>query len=177
MSAVSAATHAPAPRCAKLRAAALQAGKDTQYSATQAADGITQLSKAGVSTANILGGGLKGALSLAAAGQIDVGEAAETAASAMTQFKLSGDQVPHVADLLAAAAGKAQGSVHDMGYGAEPVGPGRLPVRAVDRGHHRRAGGVRQRRPDRLRRRHVVQDDVAGDGQPESATQALMDRT
>jgi TP901 family phage tail tape measure protein len=33
----------------------------------------------------------------------------------MTQFKLSGNQVPHVADLLAAAAGKAQGSVHDMG--------------------------------------------------------------
>jgi TP901 family phage tail tape measure protein len=115
MSAVSAATHAPKGELDQLRAAALQAGKDTQYSATQAADGITELSKAGVKTADILGGGLKGALSLAAAGQLSVGEAAETAASAMTQFKLSGDQVPHVADLLAAAAGKAQGSVHDMG--------------------------------------------------------------
>lgn len=114
MSAVAAATHAPASQIAMLRAAAIQAGKDTQYSATEAADGITELSKAGVSTAAILGGGLKGALSLAAAGQISVGEAAETAASAMTQFKLSGDQVPHVADLLAAGAGKAQGSVHDM---------------------------------------------------------------
>lgn len=99
----------------KLRAAALQAGKDTAFSATQAADGITELSKAGVSTADVLGGGLKGALSLAAAGQLSVGEAAETAASAMTQFKLKGDQIPHVADLLAAGAGKAQGSVHDMG--------------------------------------------------------------
>jgi hypothetical protein len=47
-----------------------------------------------VSTANILGGGLKGALSLAAAGQIDVGEAAEIAASAMTQFRLSGQGRP-----------------------------------------------------------------------------------
>jgi TP901 family phage tail tape measure protein len=115
MSAVSAATHAPKAEMDQLRAAALQAGKDTMYSATQAADGVTELAKAGVSTANILGGGLKGALSLAAAGQLDVGEAAETAASAMTQFNLSGDQVPHIADLLAAAAGKAQGSVHDMG--------------------------------------------------------------
>jgi TP901 family phage tail tape measure protein len=115
MSAVAAATHAPKDQIDQLRAAAIQAGKDTQYSATEAADGITELSKAGVSTASILGGGLKGALSLAAAGQLSVGEAAETAASAMTQFKLSGDQVPHVADLLAAAAGKAQGSVHDMG--------------------------------------------------------------
>lgn len=115
MSAVSAATHASQGDLEQLRAAALQAGKDTAFSATEAADGITELSKAGVSTADVLNGGLKGALSLAAAGQISVGEAAETAASAMTQFKLKGDQIPHVADLLAAGAGKAQGSVHDMG--------------------------------------------------------------
>jgi hypothetical protein len=94
MSAVSAATHANTQDMAALRAAALQAGKDTQYSATEAAKGITELSKAGVSTADVLGGGLKGALSLAAAGQLDVGEAAETAASAMTQFKLKGDAGP-----------------------------------------------------------------------------------
>ncbi len=114
MSAVSAATHASQGDLEQLRKAALQAGKDTQYSATEAANGITELSKAGVSTADVLGGGLKGALALAAAGQIDVADAAETAASAMTIFKLKGDQIPHVADLLAAAAGKAQGSVADM---------------------------------------------------------------
>jgi TP901 family phage tail tape measure protein len=122
MSAVSAATHASAGDMAQLRQAAIQAGKDTQYSATGAADAITELAKAGVSTANILGGGLKGALDLAAAGQLDVGEAAGTAASAMTQFGLSGNQVPHIADLLAAAAGKAQGSVHDMGYALNQSG-------------------------------------------------------
>jgi TP901 family phage tail tape measure protein len=122
MSAVSAATHASSKDIEALRNAALQAGKDTQFSATQAADGITELSKAGVSTADVLNGGLKGALSLAAAGQLSVGEAAETAASAMTQFKLKGDQVPHVADLLAAAAGKAQGSVHDMGFALNQSG-------------------------------------------------------
>lgn len=122
MSSVSAATHAPKAEIAQLRAAALQAGKDTMYSATEAADGITQLAKAGVSTANILNGGLKGALSLAAAGQLDVGDAAEIAASAMTQFKLSGDQIPHVADLLAAGAGKAQGSVQDIGMALNQSG-------------------------------------------------------
>lgn len=115
MSAVSAATHASTSDLEQLRKAALQAGKDTSFSATEAADGITELSKAGVSTADVLKGGLRGALSLAAAGQISVAEAAETAASAMTQFKLKGDKIPHVADLLAAGAGKAQGSVHDMG--------------------------------------------------------------
>lgn len=115
MSAVSAATHASAKDMDLLRTAALKAGADTQYSATQAAQGIEELSKAGVNTADILNGGLKGALSLAAAGGLDVAEAAETAASAMTQFKLKGSEVPHIADLLAAGAGKAQGSVHDMG--------------------------------------------------------------
>ena len=115
MSAVSAATHASAADLELLRKAALEAGKDTAFSATEAAQGITELSKAGIKTSDILRGGLAGALDLAAAGELSVGEAAETAASAMTQFQLSGKDVPHVADLLAAAAGKAQGSVHDMG--------------------------------------------------------------
>jgi TP901 family phage tail tape measure protein len=122
MSAVSAATHASAKDMEQLRQAALEAGKDTQYSATQAADAITELSKAGVATADVLGGGLDGALDLAAAGQIDVAEAAETAASAMTQFKLKGRDIPHVADLLAAAAGKAQGTVHDMSAALNQAG-------------------------------------------------------
>lgn len=115
MSSVAAATHAPAEEMAALRDAAIEAGAKTAFSAKEAAQGIEELAKAGVSTSDILGGGLDGALSLAAAGAIDVGEAAETAASAMTQFKLSGSDVTHVADLLAAGAGKAQGGVSDLG--------------------------------------------------------------
>ena len=98
----------------KLRDAAIQAGADTAFSATEAANGIENLAKAGVSANDILGGGLKGALDLAAAGQISVADASETAASAMTQFNLTGADVPHIADLLAAGAGKAQGEVGDM---------------------------------------------------------------
>ncbi len=122
MSAVSAATHATAKDMDRLRAAALQAGKDTSFSATEAAQGIEELAKAGVTTSAILSGGLKGALDLAAAGGLDVAEAAEIAASAMTQFQLDGGKVPHIADLLAAAAGKAQGSVHDMGMALNMAG-------------------------------------------------------
>jgi TP901 family phage tail tape measure protein len=122
MSAVSAATKASAQDMDRLREAALQAGKDTSFSATEAAQGIEELAKAGVSTAAVLGGGLRGALDLAAAGNLSVAEAAEIAASAMTQFKLGGGEVPHIADLLAAAAGKAQGSVHDMGMALSQAG-------------------------------------------------------
>ena len=122
MSQVAAASGASTNELNNLRDAAVKAGADTQYSATEAANAITELSKAGVSTADILGGGLAGALNLAAAGQMDVAEAAETAATAMTQFKLKGDQVNHVADLLAAGAGKAQGSVSDMGMALKQAG-------------------------------------------------------
>jgi TP901 family phage tail tape measure protein len=122
MSGVGAATRANAAEMEQLRQATLQAGKDTQYSATRAAQATTELAKAGVATSDILGGGLDGALDLAAAGQLDVAEAAETAASAMVQFKLKGKDIPHIADLLAAAAGKAQGTVHEMGQALNQAG-------------------------------------------------------
>jgi TP901 family phage tail tape measure protein len=122
MSAAGAATRATGSDLLALREAAIQAGADTQYSATEAAQAITEMGKAGVSTADILGGGLNGALALAAAGQLDVAEAAGIASVAMTQFKLSGDQLPHVADLLAAGAGKAMGSVEDLGMALNQAG-------------------------------------------------------
>lgn len=97
-----------------LRAAAIKAGADTKFSATEAAQGEEALAKAGVSAKDVLGGGLTGALSLAAAGNQSVADSAETAASAMVQFGLSGKDVPHIADLLAQGAGTAKGEVSDM---------------------------------------------------------------
>lgn len=114
MSAVQAATHETEANMDLLRDAAIDAGARTVYSATEAAQAIEELSKAGISTADVLSGALDGALDLAAAGNIAVADAAEIAASAMTQFGLSGREVGHVADLLAAGAGKAQGGVEEM---------------------------------------------------------------
>jgi TP901 family phage tail tape measure protein len=123
MSAAAAATDTTGAALDALRAAAIKAGNDTQFSATDAAKAITEMGKAGVSTADILGGGLTGALSLAAAGQLDVGAAGEIAATALNQFNLAGKDLPHVADLLAAGAGKAQGSVTDLSTALNYVGP------------------------------------------------------
>lgn len=122
MSEVQSSTHETSANMDLLREAAIVAGADTSFSAKEAAKGIDELAKAGVSTKDILGGGLTGALSLAAAGSLEVGDAAEIAASALTQFKLSGDKVPHLADLLAAGAGKAQGSVKDLGMALNQTG-------------------------------------------------------
>jgi TP901 family phage tail tape measure protein len=114
MSAAAAATTTQTKTLGKLREAAIQMGADTVFSATEAAQGITELGKAGVSTKDILSGGLAGALNLAAAGELGVGEAAEYTATTLNQFGLKGTQASHVADLLAAGAGKAQGEVRDM---------------------------------------------------------------
>lgn len=122
MSKVRAATHETAANMNRLRDAALEAGARTVFSATEAAGAEEALAKAGVSTADILGGALNGALDLASAGELDVADAAEVAATAMTQFKLSGKDVPHIADLLAAGAGKAQGEVSDMAQALKQAG-------------------------------------------------------
>ncbi|WP_091226810.1 phage tail tape measure protein [Microbacterium sp. 3J1] len=114
MSNVQAATHETAANMDLLRQAALDAGESTVFSATEAAQAIEELSKAGVSTADILSGGLTGALDLAAAGGVGVAEAAGIAATALKQFNLNGSDMAHVADLLAAGAGKAMGDVTDL---------------------------------------------------------------
>lgn len=114
MSNVQAATHESVSNMGLLRQAALDAGEATVFSATESAQAIEEMAKAGVSTADILNGGLNGALDLAAAGGLDVATAAGIAATALKQFNLQGSDMAHVADLLAAGAGKAMGDVTDL---------------------------------------------------------------
>lgn len=123
MSNVQAATGETSANMGLLRDAAIEAGASTVFSATEAAGAIEELAKAGVSTADILGGALKGSLDLAAAGQLGVARAAEITSTALNQFGLTGDQASHVADVLAAGAGKAMGSVDDLAQGLKFVGP------------------------------------------------------
>jgi TP901 family phage tail tape measure protein len=123
MSFVQAATHESTENMGLLRDAALDAGASTVFSAAEAANAIEELAKAGVSTADILGGALQGSMDLAAAGGLGVARAAEISATALQQFSLDGDQASHVADVLAAGAGKAMGSVDDLANGLKFVGP------------------------------------------------------
>lgn len=123
MSAVQASTHKSAGNMDLLRQAALDAGASTVYSATEAAQAIEELAKAGVTTADILGGGLAGSLDLAAAGGLSVARAAEITATSLNQFGLDGANAAQVADVLAAGAGKAMGSVEDLASGLKFVGP------------------------------------------------------
>ena len=115
MSTVQANTGATSAQLDQLRAAAIEAGASTVYSATDSADAINDLGKAGMSVTDILTGGLSGALNLAASDGMAVGDAAEYMANALSMFHLKGSQASQVADTLAAGAGKAVGNVSDFG--------------------------------------------------------------
>lgn len=123
MSNVKAATHESSENMGLLREAALEAGASTVFSATEAAGAIEELAKAGISTSDIMKGALSGSLDLAAAGELGVARAAEITSTALNQFGLDGSKASHVADVLAAGAGKAMGSVEDLANGLKFVGP------------------------------------------------------
>lgn len=115
MSKVGAVAEASAEDMKKLRDAAIDAGRATVFSAADAAQAEAELAKAGVSAADILGGALRGSLDLAAAGQLDLAQAAEISAQAMNVFGLKGQDVSHIADVLAAGANKSAADIDDLG--------------------------------------------------------------
>lgn len=115
MSKVAAVTNATSVEQDKLAKAALEAGKSTVFSATEAADAQAELAKAGVTVSEIMGGALKGSLDLAAAGGLDLAKSAEIAAQAMNIFDKSGQDVGHIADVLTAGANKSAAGVDDLG--------------------------------------------------------------
>ena len=115
MSGVGAVANASAGELESLRDAALKAGADTVFSASEAATAQAELVKAGVSVSDTLGGALTGSLSLAAAGQLELADAATISAQAMNIFELGGQDVSHIADVLAAGANKSAADVGQLG--------------------------------------------------------------
>jgi TP901 family phage tail tape measure protein len=101
---------------------AMRLGEKFGMSSVEVVGAATALQKAGVSTADILGGALSGALSIAASDAMSLADAAEIASIAMTQFGLAGKDVPHVADLLATGAAEAVGDVKDLGWALRQSG-------------------------------------------------------
>lgn len=110
-------SNASGEEMAKLKQLALDLGAETKYSAKEAASGIEELMKAGLSTEQVLNGGLKGALSLAAAGEIELKDAAEIASTALNAFKKDALSVGDAADILAGAANASATDVGELKYG------------------------------------------------------------
>lgn len=105
----------------ELQKLAITMGADTKYSATEAAQGIEELIKAGVSVQDVLGGGLDGALSLATAGELELADAAEIASTALNAFKADAISVNDAADILAGAANASATSVSELKFSLSAV--------------------------------------------------------
>lgn len=100
-----------------MRTLALKFGKDTIFSATEAAEAISELAKAGMDSAQIAGGALDATLQLAAAGQMEFGEAAKVTAQAIKAFRLEAEDATGVADALAGAASNSVATVEGLAEG------------------------------------------------------------
>ncbi|RDU35482.1 phage tail tape measure protein [Neobacillus piezotolerans] len=106
---------------AELEKLAIVMGADTKYSALEAAQGIEELVKAGVSITDVLKGGLEGALNLATAGELQLADAAEIASTALNAFKADSISVSKAADILAGAANASATSVSEMKFSLSAV--------------------------------------------------------
>lgn len=101
---------------------ALEMGAKTSFSASQAAEAIEQLGSAGFSASEIIGGGLEGALNLAAAsGMKDLGQAAIVAARSVKTFGLEASDLGDVADII---AGAANGAALNVNYFEQALSSG-----------------------------------------------------
>ncbi|MBC1458479.1 phage tail tape measure protein [Listeria newyorkensis] len=121
MDSVQAVSGATGSEMTKLQDLAVQLGADTKYSAQEAAMGIEELIKAGLSTADVLNGGLAGALDLATAGEIDLASAAEIASTALNAFRDDNLSVADAANILAGGANASATDVEGLRLGLQQV--------------------------------------------------------
>jgi len=122
ISGIAAVSGATGPELEDIRKKALQLGKDTQFSASEAANAIEELVKAGIPVADVLNGAADAAVSLAAAGGVGIPEAATLAANAMNAFGINAKDLGGVVDQIAGAANASAIDVGEFGQSLQQVG-------------------------------------------------------
>ena len=116
MKTLQAVSNATASQMSQLSDLAMQLGADMTLpgtSAGDAAEAMTELTKAGISVEDTFGA-VEGVLRLSAAAEIANAEAAEITANALNAFSLEGSQANRVADLLAASANASAADIGEM---------------------------------------------------------------
>lgn len=122
MSKVKAISGANGKEFEMLKAQAKQLGSDTKYSATEAAEGMEFLARAGFKTGDIMKA-MPGMLDLAAAGALDLGQAADISSNIMSGFGIEAGKAGHVSDVLAKAAASANTDVSQLGEAMKYLAP------------------------------------------------------
>lgn len=113
MSRVEAATGASGKELQALQKAASDAGANTQFTASQAANALENLAKAGLSSTQSVQA-LNPVLNLAAAADVELATAAEYVTKAVMGMGLSFDDAGRVADVLAKGANATNSSVTSL---------------------------------------------------------------
>ena len=109
-------------RIAGLASAAERAGATTRFSATQAGEALLCLGRAGFDAGEATSA-LPATLSLAAAGAMDLGTAADIASNAVSQFNLDAADTARVSDVLITTSNRANTSVIQLGEAMKFAGP------------------------------------------------------
>lgn len=107
-------TGATSDEFERLQAAAVEASERTRFSSVQAAEGLTELARAGFSATEAIEV-LNPALNLAQGQQLSVAQASEYLTTTLTQFGLGAADAARVADVLAKSADSSQTSVQQLG--------------------------------------------------------------
>lgn len=119
---VKAVTQGSASDMKMLAAEAVKLGADTQYSAQDAATGMDVLARAGLDVQQVYAA-IPGVMQLAAAGQLDMAEAAKVGTDILANFGLEAQNMGEVNDYLATAANKSKTDVAELGDAFRYVGP------------------------------------------------------
>jgi TP901 family phage tail tape measure protein len=106
----------------QIRDIAIQMGADTAFSATDAANAMLELGKAGFTTEEAMGS-VDEVLNLAAASGLDMASSAEMAARTMNAFGLETQDLAHINDVLAKAVNTTSMGIDDLRLGFQYVGP------------------------------------------------------
>ena len=122
MSHVQAVTGATGSEMQKLEALARELGETTKFSANDAAEAMGFLGMAGYDTNQIMSS-MPGLLDLAAAGQLELGRAADIATNIVSGFNMTAEDTGMVSDVLAKAAASANTSVEQLGGAMSYVAP------------------------------------------------------
>jgi TP901 family phage tail tape measure protein len=122
MAKVRAVTGATEADFASLEKQAKQLGRTTSFTASQVAEGMLALGRAGLDPAQIEAATPK-VLALARATDTELGQAAEIAAGAMRGFNMEADEMGRVADVLTATANGSAQTLTDLGESMKYVAP------------------------------------------------------
>lgn len=106
----------------KVKQAALDLGAATKFSSADAAAGMLDMLKAGMSLEDTMAS-LPAVMDLAAAGEMSLASAAGITTTALAQFSLKANDASRVSNALAQAANASRADVSDLGQGLANVGP------------------------------------------------------